>query len=130
MKLNENIGRKKGIDWGIVTEKELPVWFVKNVQWVHKFYFLDSKEDEILAFELLKTLTNKNSQNLKIINFCNRFDEDYNLEVGTALTYVKHLIARKLIAINMVEKLDIRKIKISEITIKDSGGEKFDYISS
>ena len=122
---------KKGIDWGIVTEQELPEGFVKNIQWVHKFHSLDSKEDELLALELLKILkANENSQNLKIINFCNRLDDDYKLEVGTALTYVKHLIARKIIIINMMDKLDIRKIKISEITINDTGGEKFDYISS
>ncbi|WP_369075722.1 TnsA endonuclease C-terminal domain-containing protein [Lysinibacillus sphaericus] len=55
---------------------------------------------------------------------CNKFDEEYNLEAGTALTYVKHLIARKKIVFNMMEKLDIRKLKIGEITIKYSGGEK------
>lgn len=121
---------KKGIDWGIITEKELPMWLVKNIQWVHKFYFLDSKEDELLALEFLKMLnTAKNRLNTKIIQLCNKFDEEYNLEIGTALTYVKHLIARKMIVFNMMEKLDIRKLKIGEITIKGSGGNKIDYIS-
>ncbi|WP_317853404.1 TnsA endonuclease N-terminal domain-containing protein [Lysinibacillus sphaericus] len=47
---------KKGIDWGIITERELPTGLVKNIQWIHKFYFLDSKEDELLALEFLKAL--------------------------------------------------------------------------
>lgn len=121
---------KQGIDWGIVTENELPTLLIKNIQWVHKFYLLDFKEDELLALELFKVLiTAKNKMDTKIISLCNKFDEEYNLEVGTALTYVKHLIARKMIAFNMMEKLDIRKLKISEISIKDSGGNEIDYIS-
>lgn len=60
---------------------------------------------------------------------CNIFDEEYNAEVGTALTFVKHLIARKLISFNMVEKIDIRKLIISDITFKDNRGDKIDYIS-
>ncbi|EFI70147.1 Tn7-like transposition protein A [Lysinibacillus fusiformis ZC1] len=114
---------KKGINWGIITEKELPEGLVKNIQWVHKFYFLDCEEDELLALELLKVIKfNVKRLNIKIISLCNKFDEEYNLEVGTALTYIKHLIARKMIVFNMMEKLDIRKLKISEITIKGNGG--------
>lgn len=121
---------KKGVNWGIITEEELPEGFVKNIQWVHKSYFLDSEEDELLAIELLKILkSNQNSLNTKIIKLCNRFDEEYNADVGTALTYVKYLIARKLISFNMMEKIDIRKLIISEITFKDNGGDKIDYIS-
>ncbi|WP_223555958.1 TnsA endonuclease C-terminal domain-containing protein [Lysinibacillus sphaericus] len=122
---------KKGIDWGIITEKELPTRFVKNIQWVHKFYFLDSREDELLALEFLKVLnTTDNRLNTKIIHLCNKFDEEYNLEVGTALTYVKYLIARKIIVIYMVEKLDVRTLKIDEINIKGNGGNKIDYFFS
>ncbi|MDP1396294.1 TnsA endonuclease N-terminal domain-containing protein [Lysinibacillus capsici] len=121
---------KKGVNWGIVTEEELPEVFVKNIQWVHKSYFLDSDEDELLAVELLNILkSNRNNLNTKIIKLCNIFDEEYNADVGTAITYVKHLIARKLISFNMMEKIDIRKLIISDITFKDNGGDKIDYIS-
>lgn len=120
----------KGIDWGIITEKELPAMLVKNIQWVHKFYFLDSEEDELLALEFLKVIkASLNSPNLKIIKVCNKFDDDYNAEVGSAITYFKHLIARKFISFNMTEKMDIRKLNINEITIKENRGENIDNIS-
>lgn len=122
---------RKGVDWGIITEKELSKELVKNIQWVHKFYFLDSEDEELIALDLLKVLnSNLNNLNLKIIRICNEFDENYNLEIGSAVIYFKHLIARKIIRLNMMEKVDIRKLDISEITIKDDGGEKIDYISS
>ncbi len=74
--------------------------------------------------------TTDNRLNTKIIHLCNKFDEEYNLEVGTALTYVKYLIARKIIVIYMVEKLDVRTLKIDEINIKGNGGNKIDYFFS
>lgn len=122
---------KKGIDWGIISNEELPKELVNNINWIHKFYFLDSEEEELIALDFLKVLnSNLNNRNLKIIRVCNEFDENYNLEVGSAIIYFKYLIARKLILLNMMEKVDIRKIDISEITINDDGGEKIDYISS
>lgn len=35
----------KGIDWGIITEQEIPMLLVKNVEWVHSSYKLEATTD-------------------------------------------------------------------------------------
>lgn len=37
---------RKGISWGIVTENEINRTFSKNINWVHKSYYLDNMGDE------------------------------------------------------------------------------------
>lgn len=121
---------RKGISWGIVTEGEINRAFSKNINWVHKSYYLNDKEDEKYAGIFLQVLRKStNEENLQ--NICDQFDEDYNLEIGSAITYLKHLIARKLIILKMDETaIIVARLSIKNIKINSSKEINFDYISS
>lgn len=121
---------RKGISWGIVTEGEINRAFSKNINWVHKSYYLNDKEDEKYARIFLQVLRKSaNEENLQ--NICDQFDEDYNLEIGSAITYLKHLIARKLIILKMDETaIIVARLSIKNIKINSSKEINFDYISS
>lgn len=119
----------KGVDWGIITEKELTESLIKNIQWVHKHYSLNIEEDEDLAISFLKSLVNTTDINKKLIQLCNDFDDEYNLETGTALNYFKYFIARRLIRCNMVAKIKINNLEINDLIISGDWRNKIDYIS-
>lgn len=51
--------KQKGIDWGIVTEKEIPIQFVKNIMWVHGAFDLENQEEEYFVEVLYEELRNQ-----------------------------------------------------------------------
>ncbi|MGE7694967.1 TnsA endonuclease N-terminal domain-containing protein [Lysinibacillus sp. NPDC094177] len=116
----------RGIDWGIVTEKEIPKQLASNILWVHKFYYL-AEEDLSYSTLLLRLLDFKEGSEEKLLAVCNRFDEDYNLETGSALSYVKHFIARKYISVDMNKKINPSNLSINQIILNISKEDNIDY---
>ncbi|UQW97271.1 TnsA endonuclease N-terminal domain-containing protein [Rummeliibacillus sp. G93] len=119
----------KGVDWGIITENELPESLIKNIQWVHKYRLLDLDQDVDLTKTFLKSLINATDINISIIQFCNEFDDEYNLETGMALNYFKYFIAVKVIGIDMQHQIKINNLKKSDLIISEDWRKQFDYIS-
>ena len=107
---------EQGVDWGIVTEKELRKEVIDNLKWMRSaFDLLDFEELPFLDL-LLKELKEKNGS---IINNLKRFDEQYSLDGGTALTLFRHAIANKFIKIDLYKKFhltgDLSTIEIIEV---------------
>jgi hypothetical protein len=96
----------RGIDWGIVTEKELPRELIENVEWLHSSYF----KIENLPTAALKTYAEQmksfiKRSNTSIIEVVTEFDQKYQLETGMGLEILKHLIARKELAVDINKKI-------------------------
>ena len=96
----------RGIDRGIITEKEIPKDMVDNMEWLHLSYF----EIEDLSVAMLNTY----AQHMKsfigkyktsIIEMVTLFDQTYQLENGLGLGILKHLIARKEIPVDITKKI-------------------------
>ncbi|WP_257008336.1 TnsA endonuclease N-terminal domain-containing protein [Bacillus sp. FJAT-45350] len=86
----------RGIDWGIITEKELPRNMIDNVEWLHHSYF----EIEELLGSALQTYIHQMKSFIKkyktsIIEMVTEFDQTFQLENGMGLEILKHLIARQ-----------------------------------
>lgn len=109
LEIQRRYWREKGIDWGIVTNKDISVTKAKNVEWIHSFLNLEDRGmnvDEINEFKLLLQDTLwMNPIPLRKILF--QFDREYKLETGTALAVFKHLIATKKIIVNINERIDL-----------------------
>jgi hypothetical protein len=95
----------RGIDWGIVTEKEMPKDLIQNVEWLHSSYF----EIEDLPASTLNTYVQQMKSFIKkyktsIIEMVSEFDKNFQLEDGTGLDILKYLIARKEIPIKDITK--------------------------
>lgn len=100
----------KCIDWGIVTEKDIPVIKAKNIEWLH------SSKDEVtnrgLTEENLPFLVDdymnmmqKSSEPIRVFN--KRFEEEQNLSTGTGLFIFKYLLAAKMIEVDMNKEINI-----------------------
>lgn len=102
----------KGIDWGIVTDKEISVVRVKNIEWVYPS--LNSYKDRGLTQDDILYMSNNfidgiHDSKVTIRDFTMEFDKNYNLEAGTGLFIFKYLIALKIIEVDMDKPININE---------------------
>jgi hypothetical protein len=98
----------KGIDWGIVTEQEIPRILARNIEWVHSAYRLEMNTEMDIAelHSLASILKSKLQENNNTINkVTTALDQEMNLESGTSLYLFRHLLAKKEIIIDMEAKI-------------------------
>lgn len=94
---------RKGFDWGIVSEKDMPSPIVSNLKYLRNSYLID-EELNINAF--LDELNYFSGELLKNLKY---FDEKYNYEHGTGISIYRHLLARKLIHVDMNKEIDLHE---------------------
>ena len=115
----------KGINWGIVTNKDINDTRVKNIEWIHSAMTSDgcnglSREefDDLLNGLLYRLIDNQ--QNIREI--ISRFEKDYSLDAGAGLLLFKHLIAGKRIALDMDKPINLNEsgssLRLPEISGK------------
>ena len=110
---------KRGVDWGIVTEKEISKIMAANIEWIYIAYYLeptfelDLSDLLIIASNLKINLSNTEES---ITNITTKLDKEMNLDAGTSLYLFKHLVSRKEILMDMSQKINVGK---SASTIKE-----------
>ncbi|MGF0004692.1 TnsA endonuclease N-terminal domain-containing protein [Bacillus altitudinis] len=106
---------RRNIDWGIVTELQIPKVFARNISYIHDYYDIylhdafqniDHQQIEDLVFSLLQRLLEKDES---IREIANSFDKDTHMPLGSGITLFYHLLARKIIQIDMSIPLDIEQ---------------------
>lgn len=98
--------KERGVDWGIITEKELPKNMIENVEWLHSSYF----EIESLPQSVLQTYSEQmksfiKNRNISIIELVTEFDQKFQLEDGMGLEILKHLIAHQELQVDINQKI-------------------------
>lgn len=100
----------QGIDWGIVTEKDIPKVLVRNLEWLYPAYRLETSPGVAVA-ELLSIAAilkdRLRSSSATISKITTALDREMNLEIGTALSIFRHLVARKEIVLDMDKKIEV-----------------------
>lgn len=95
---------EQGINWGIVTEKDIPTVLWQNIRDIHSCFSLNS--EELLWTEYLyRDLMVAEGSVLRNLDF---FDRKYRLEDGSGLKFYKFLLARKFINVDMLQSIDFR----------------------
>lgn len=124
LEIERRYWKEKSIDWGIVTNKEIPVVKAKNIEWILSSLELD--EDEIFngnekesISKMLELKLYRNSKPIREI--ISDFDYEYNLQQGTGLLILKYLIAKKRIQIDIESKIDLNLSASSSIVIESKG---------
>lgn len=102
----------RGIDWGIVTEKDINLPLAKNIEIIHPYRRIELCEPitpEILV-QLIPVLKNNLSKtNLTLADVCVACDVALNLAAGIALSAIWHLLATGKIKADMNTELEPRK---------------------
>ncbi|MGA5662669.1 TnsA endonuclease N-terminal domain-containing protein [Bacillus bombysepticus] len=119
--------QRRDIDWGIVTEEEIHKVMARNISYIHDYYNIrdydvfqkmSSQLIEDLSLSLMHRLLN-DSRSVRIIT--SEFDSDTHLPFGSGVTLFYHLLAQKIIVIDMLkpinleEAIDIKSIDESKL---------------
>lgn len=120
---------ERNIDWGIVTEKEIQLELVQNIQWFQSLYNFELEGVSSSDFEMLVSLFKRQfaiDNQISIQQVCNSFDINQNLQSGTSMSLFRYLVARKEIKVNIQTKIDIHVplIKFGYVPNIESGETK------
>ncbi|MNN19471.1 hypothetical protein D3C81_1327150 [compost metagenome] len=96
------------VDWGIVTERDLPYTLIRNVEWIHKEYHNEDVERlGIFAVQSLeRSLAATLLSGTPIAKACLGCDDQMGLDAGTSLAMFRHFLARKIWVVQMNEKIN------------------------
>lgn len=116
---------RQDVDWGIVTEQEIPKDMAHNIAFLHGYSDLSVIEgfEEVTAYELddmsiyfIKKLLAENQTVKKIAK---EFERDFGMVVGCGLSQFKHLVITKAIELDLLNKLDVSKVQQIKTVRKD-----------
>ena len=95
------------VDWGIITDLDLPDTFIRNIEWVHKeFHNEDVPALGIFTIRNLQQMLSARLHNGEVISrACLACDEQLGLDAGTSLALFRHFIARKIWSVDMTERI-------------------------
>ncbi len=96
--------KEQGVDWGIVTEKEIDIVVAMNVDWVHKFRHASALQPmcERLIGQVALTLTRMVSHDTRPLSeIALECDDRLGLEFGSSLSVARHLIASRQWLVDM-----------------------------
>lgn len=106
---------RRNIDWGIVTELEIPKEMARNISYIHDYYDiqqydafqnLSSQHMEDLAMALLQRILSK-GENMR--EMTNLFDKETHMPLGSGMTLFYYLLAQKIIRVDMLEPLNVEQ---------------------
>lgn len=107
LEIERRYWQSQNIDWGIVTQKEIPVVKAKNIEWVHSsLYPADERgfTDEEVDYYCNAFVEKLAGNSTSIRNFTTQFDRLFNLDTGSGVYIFKRLIALKRIMVDMNKK--------------------------
>lgn len=127
LEIERRYWKARGIDWGIVTNKDINDVRTRNIEWVHSAMNSDdcnglskAEFDDLFDGILYRFIDNKQS----IKNIIAGFEKDYSLDVGMGLLLFKRLVAEKRIVLDMDKPINLsqtgKSVYIPEIS--DKGG--------
>jgi hypothetical protein len=128
LEIERTYWHEQGVDWGIVTEKDIPEDLAKNVEWIHDALDPDVSPaipEEILPMierQLYKSMTSNSGLALSFAGL--RVDSELGLEPGTGLWAVRHLIASRQWSVEMMAPLSPSKPMIPIRTLRSEANKE------
>ncbi|RDW18776.1 TnsA endonuclease N-terminal domain-containing protein [Oceanobacillus chungangensis] len=108
LEIERRYWQQQGVDWKVITEKQLPRQLAKNIEWIRET-MLEGSEGELdkdeLSLVMLRLLLENGE--LPIREVLKLFDKMEELQKGTGLFLFRYLIAKKELAVDMTKKIDL-----------------------
>ncbi|SCC93382.1 Transposon Tn7 transposition protein TnsA [Thiomonas sp. X19] len=119
----------KGVDWGLVTDLDLPAQRIKNLRWLHEMQSLQlmtapqpSYWDERCG-NFLACLPQATGMSIK--QFFRLLESTQGFAIGEALTVLRHLAANKRITIDLNAKFDMQmQVDSLEVVVPNTAAQQ------
>ncbi|HWP95986.1 MAG TPA: TnsA endonuclease C-terminal domain-containing protein [Syntrophomonadaceae bacterium] len=134
-KIEEKYWADHGVDWGVVTDLDIPKILARNIEELHSAAKLEMIEGHSVNELILmrETLIDRllSSPQVQIRKILNKTDKEINSLPGTALYLFWHLLATKRITMDLSKPFDIRRpadvIKIG-VNFEGRGGYNYELL--
>lgn len=117
LEIERRYWQERGIDWKIMTEKQLPRQLAKNIEWVRET-LLEGGEGQLdkdsLSVVMLRVLLENDELPLREV--LKLFDKAEGLQKGTGLFLFRYLIAKKEVGVDMTKPIDLSS-RVSDLLI-------------
>lgn len=102
LEIERRYWQTRHIDWGIVTERDIPETLVKNVELLHNYRFLTDRSSLSEAdVEDVVTVLLPEMEQVPLRQAGRKCDKQLGLDLGSSLTVVYHLLANRQWQIDM-----------------------------
>jgi hypothetical protein len=107
LEIEQTFWKERGTDWGIVTEQDISMDFVKNVMWVYNARTLWPEITPQILEQIEPTLFDEvNNGEIPLAHTALALDMHMGFSPGTCLTLIRHLIAAKRWLVDMYKYID------------------------
>lgn len=111
MEIERIYWERRGVQWELVSDKDIPLAYAKNIDYTHSVYDLSNYHIPQVTVakvrKLMEPLLIK--RNSKLTEITNEVDDRLGLEPGNSLTIARHLIITKKWIVNMEELIETNK---------------------
>ncbi|KUP25935.1 heteromeric transposase endonuclease subunit TnsA [Paenibacillus sp. DMB5] len=111
MEIERIYWERRGVKWELVTDKDIPVAYAKNIDYVHSVYDLSKYQISDNTVARVKKLMEPNvlKRTRILTDITNETDDRLGLLPGNSLTIARHLIITKEWIVDMEQPLDPNK---------------------
>lgn len=112
--------QEQGIDWGIVTDLDIPKILAANVEWIHPFKWLDGLTDikDAEVNDLLEVLIKSiPREECTLQTLVSRLNREFNLENGVFLNLAKYLMAHKILRTDFENRKVTPRIYLKDFSL-------------
>jgi len=96
----------KGIEWKIITEREIPYQKAKNIEWLYTSQRVDSVANEPYEQDMMLTILQNGECSAH--EAAQIIENEFRLASGAGLRLFKQLVLKKVIAINLDGPLKLK----------------------
>jgi hypothetical protein len=101
---------KNGVDWGIVTDAELPAERIQNLHWLHSMRSLEGAETSYAGYweDRINTFCSHlaAAAEMSIKGYCRWLEQTLGFQSGEGLTVIRYLLANKRLYMDLDRKFD------------------------
>jgi hypothetical protein len=106
LEIERRYWEKKGKDFKIVTNKDINMIQVRNIEWLKPTASMSYTHENLTDIEMLIKM--RYSQDLPLHPILKTIDDDYGFEPGAALQTFKHMVVRRKAIIDFSHPINIR----------------------
>lgn len=105
---------ERGIDWGIVTDKDIPEAVWRNMDWLHecravsRLQPLTLEDIDRIRCHMVRRIAPE--QKVQIAQFCLNVDRELHYGLGTSLKVFRHLVATKVLRVDIRVRLQMDRL--------------------
>lgn len=101
----------RGVDWRLVTEREINRQKAKNIEWLHSSKKLKGLPyADILLNEMLSEMERLYLETENpILDICEQIERTFFVDTGAGLALFKHLVANKRLSLDMNQPVALSK---------------------